>query len=142
MKCDRNIPCQNCVKRNLSTSCTYINSSPREKSSLVQKPGHGSKDVQTQIRNIEELLICLMNRTSKPTTKIHHPATSSFSHEPNTHSLDPVLFGQSEQTSGPGLKDAVESFGQITIKDDQPNYVGSAHWAAILENVSCIEDLF
>jgi hypothetical protein len=32
--------------------------------------------------------------------------------------------------------DAAESFGRISIEDDQPNYVGSSHWAAILDNVS------
>lgn len=34
-----------------------------------------------------------------------------------------------------GLKETEESFGRINIDDEQPNYVGSTHWAAILDNV-------
>lgn len=34
-----------------------------------------------------------------------------------------------------GLRETEESFGRINIDDEQPNYVGSTHWAAILDNV-------
>lgn len=35
------------------------------------------------------------------------------------------------------LKDTALSFGRITIdEDERTSYVGSAHWAAILDNVS------
>jgi len=34
-----------------------------------------------------------------------------------------------------GVKEADKLFGRINMEDDQPNYVGSTHWAAILDNV-------
>ena len=33
------------------------------------------------------------------------------------------------------LRETSDSFGRISIEDEQPNYVGAAHWAAILDSV-------
>jgi hypothetical protein len=41
-------------------------------------------------------------------------------------------------TEANGLRETEESFGRINIDDEQPNYVGSTHWAAILDNVGSL----
>jgi hypothetical protein len=33
------------------------------------------------------------------------------------------------------LRETSDSFGRISIEGEQPNYVGAAHWAAILDSV-------
>jgi hypothetical protein len=33
------------------------------------------------------------------------------------------------------LRETSDSFGRISVEDEQPNYVGTAHWAAILDSV-------
>ena len=33
------------------------------------------------------------------------------------------------------LREASDSFGRLGIEDEQPNYVGASHWAAILDSV-------
>ena len=37
------------------------------------------------------------------------------------------------------LRGTSDSFGRISIEDEQPNYVGAAHWAAILDSVSATQ---
>ncbi|EHK97144.1 hypothetical protein M7I_7156 [Glarea lozoyensis 74030] len=39
-----------------------------------------------------------------------------------------------------GVKNATESLGMINIKDNQPSYVESSHWTAILDNIACLKD--
>jgi len=105
----------------------------RDKSTPIYKPSANgsSKDVQSQISHLEELVISLMSKTIKAS------ASTNTSLEDDT----PLL--QRESTSSDerrmeayGIKETEESFGRIDIEDDQPNYVGNTHWAAILDNVS------
>ncbi len=128
------------MKRNLAPTCTYVHSVPREKHSQVSKPGIGSKDVQTQIRNLEEMVITLMNQTSKnkpsSSTGSNVLSTSESSLEFSVSDLNDSS-GSNDQAglAGSVLRDTAESFGRISIDDNQLNYVGSTHWAAILDNV-------
>jgi hypothetical protein len=54
---------------------------------------------------------------------------------------DPQLFqggskaSDDQWTEVHGIRETEESFGRIDIEDEQPNYVGSTHWAAILDNL-------
>jgi hypothetical protein len=111
------------VKRNSSSSCTYVHGQ-RDKSSQVQKSTSAPKDVQSQVRHLEELVISLMNKTAKSSTlsgksqPLITPHGSSVSSSSNATSP-----GQSsDQVPGSNL-DTVESFGRMGIEDDQPNYV-------------------
>ncbi len=134
LKCDRNLPCENCIKRNLGVACTYMHAGLKEKSS-ISKSNSSSRDVQSQISHLEELVLSLMNRTSKLTSQSSESNTQSTpasSPDCNSGASDPVIAGELPVTV---LRDTAESFGRISIEDAQPNYVGSAHWAAILDNV-------
>lgn len=136
LRCDRSLPCQNCVKRDLSVSCTYVHAGVRrDKATPIHKPSTNScsGDVQSQISRLEELVISLMNKTNQNglVTSIDAQASS----EDGTR---PSLDGQrvdDQWTEVNGLRETEESFGRINIDDEQPNYVGSTHWAAILDNV-------
>jgi hypothetical protein len=141
LKCDRQLPCANCAKRDLSSSCTFIHANIREKSSGVQKPTSGSKDFQSQIRRLEDLVVSLMNQTANNGSLAPENRSSSTSES----SLDrgaPALSAADEYLR-PGSdggsfqdQDAAASLGRISLEDNHPNYVGSSHWAAILDNVS------
>jgi hypothetical protein len=136
LKCDRNLPCENCVKRNLSSSCTYVHGAFREKSSSIQKSTNGQKDVQSQLQHLEELVVSLMNKSNR------NGSSSTTSNLQATPQSSPDLtaaneLGQATETLGRNiLKDTATVLGRISIEDDQPSYVGSAHWMAILDSVS------
>ena len=136
LKCDRNLPCENCVKRNLSSSCTYVHAALREKSSSIQKSTNGQKDVQSQLQHLEELVVSLMNKSNR------NGSSSTTGNLQATPQSSPDLtaaneLGQPTETLGRNiLKDTATVLGRISIEDDQPSYVGSAHWTAILDSVS------
>ncbi|CAG8974704.1 hypothetical protein HYALB_00006440 [Hymenoscyphus albidus] len=141
LKCDRNSPCQNCIKRDLSSSCTFIHAGlRREKAAALQKSGNvGRKDVRSQISHLEQLVVSLMKKSGgidqnrlgiSPGPSSDGPRASDFSSST----------GDDQWTEITGLSNTTESFGMINIDDDQPNYVGSSHWAAILDNIACLRD--
>jgi hypothetical protein len=137
LKCDRNLPCENCVKRNLSSSWTYVHAALREKSSSVHNSANSQKDVQSQLRHLEELVISLMNKGNK---KGSSSTTSNLQATPQS---SPDLLSAANALSQPTealgrniLKDTDTILGHISIEDDQPSYVRSAHWSAILNSVS------
>jgi hypothetical protein len=136
LKCDRNWPCENCVKRNLSSSCTYAHAALREKSSSIQKSTNGQKDVQSQLQHLEELVVSLMNKSNRngpsSTTNNLQATPQSFPDLTSTNELSQPI----ETPGGNILKDTATVLGRISIEDDQPSYVGSAHWTAILDSVS------
>ncbi|KAK0121742.1 hypothetical protein ONS95_010028 [Cadophora gregata] len=87
------------------------------------------------------MVILVMNQTTK-----FKPAITAPIHElvtPNSSPDHGILnFGESEDgdgeqviMSGTGSGHTTELFGRISMEDDQANNVGSAHWAAILDNV-------
>jgi hypothetical protein len=124
-----------CVKRNSASTCTYVHGQ-REKSSQIQKSSSSPKDVQSQVRHLEELVISLMNRTAKNATlseKLQSPITPDESSVSNSSS--PSQFP--DQISNRNA-DPEECFGRISIEDNQVNYVGQNHWTAILDNVSAL----
>ena len=126
---------RSCVKRNSASTCTYVHGQ-RDKSSQVQKSSSAPKDVQSQVRHLEELVISLMNKTAKNTTLSSKPKppitpdASSVSNSSNATSPS-----QSPDPATLNTVETGESFGNISIEDDQLNYVGSSHWTAILDNV-------
>jgi hypothetical protein len=101
----------------------------------IQKPtsNSGSRDVQSQISRLEELVISLMNKTN-PNGLVSSGNQQVSSEDDTRPSLDGHRVDD-PWTEVNGLKETEESFGRINIDDEQPNYVGSTHWAAILDNV-------
>jgi hypothetical protein len=124
------------VKRNLSSSCTYVHAALREKSSSIQKSTNGQKDVQSQLQHLEELVVSLMNKSNR------NGSSTMTSNVQATPQSSPDLtaaneLGQPTETLSRNiLKDTATVLGRISIEDDQPSYVGSAHWTAILDSVS------
>lgn len=128
LKCDRNLPCENCLKRNQAPSCTYVHATLREKSSQIQKSGAGSKDLQSQIRHLENLVISLMNQTTStnglPPRGDSQQTTPESS--PENHAVDELV----EQATNASLTGTAESFGRISIEDEKANFKGDEHWVA------------
>ncbi|KAI9641221.1 hypothetical protein NHQ30_010021 [Ciborinia camelliae] len=132
LKCDRNSPCNNCFKRDLSSSCTYIHNS-REKTSHAQRAKDKSKDVQERIQHLEELVVALMNQT-KDTTATSTPAVPP-DFQPST-----IRHPRFPWPNDTAISESADSVGRISIEDELQNYVGGAHWSAILENIAGLKD--
>ncbi|KAF7865905.1 hypothetical protein EAF04_006069 [Stromatinia cepivora] len=132
LKCDRSSPCNNCSKRDLSSSCTYIHNS-REKTSHVQRAKEKPKDVQERIKDLEELVIALMNQT-KDTAATSRP-TVSPGFQPSA--IKPRELSWPDDAA---ISESADSIGRISVENELQSYVGGAHWAAILQNIAGLKD--
>ena len=114
-----------------------MHANQREKSTAIAKGGI-SKDVHSQIQNLEELVLSLMSRGNHPAPQASSTdgnslrAPSSTGEEGLTHWQDTAP--SSTHTPDP-LGPSPEAFGRISIGDKQSSYVGDSHWTAILKNV-------
>ncbi|KAF7944290.1 hypothetical protein EAE96_010690 [Botrytis aclada] len=132
LKCDRNSPCNNCSKRDLSSSCTYIHNS-RAKISHTQRTREKPKDVQGRIQHLEELIVTLMNQakdTTAPSNPTIPPGFQSSTAKPR----------EIPWPDDAMISESADSIGRISVEDEVQNYVGGAHWAAILENIAGLKD--
>tara|TARA_R110002060_G_scaffold52206_1_gene63143 strand:+ start:3643 stop:4008 length:366 start_codon:yes stop_codon:yes gene_type:complete len=113
--------------------------------SKTSSGGTASRDVQNQIRHLEEMVITLMNQTGKnksaQAVQRNDLVTPESSPEHGIPIAEDSEDGEQVTLSGMSLGDTAESFGRISMEDDQANYVGSDHWAAILDNVSLAANL-
>ncbi|KAF7897833.1 uncharacterized protein EAF01_008799 [Botrytis porri] len=132
LKCDRNSPCNNCSKRDLSSSCTYIHNS-RAKISHAQRIREKPKDVQDRIQHLEELVVTLMNQ-AKCTTAPSKPTILSVF---QSSTIKPRGLSWPDDAM---ISESADSIGRISVEDEVQNYVGGAHWAAILENIAGLKD--
>ncbi|EMR90137.1 putative fungal specific transcription protein [Botrytis cinerea BcDW1] len=132
LKCDRNSPCNNCSKRDLSSSCTYIHNS-REKISNTQRIREKPKDVQDRIQHLEELVVTLMNQAKDTTAPSEPDILPGF----QSSTIKPRELSWPNDAT---VSESVDSIGRISVQDERQNYVGESHWAAILENIAGLKD--
>jgi hypothetical protein len=116
LKCNRQSPCETCIKREDESSCTY------GKSAQGSKPegGANQKKAQDRLRNLEQLVMQMVEKNSPPKTN-SMPSTAT-------------------STSGPialsaGDSDGTPRDGSLDQASKAAKYVGSTHWSAILENI-------
>lgn len=116
LKCDRNQPCSSCSNRGLSNSCTYVplaTNGARKMDQVKRSPQSGSS-VQDRINQLEALVLTLMHSTHQK------PPQSASGASKNANELDAELS---------------DSFGRISLENDETRYVSGDHWISILEGV-------
>ena len=117
LKCDRQQPCQTCVDRGLSLSCSYTRNTVGPKS---DQKSHNEQNVHSRIDQLEKLVTSLLGNEN---------CTATF--RPNkSYSPDP-------QTAGGDLS-ADSAFGtpdQVKLGEDGTRYAYSGHWMSILDGV-------
>ncbi len=114
LKCDRQQPCSQCVRKGRASQCTF--------SMPVRKP---VVTLQNRLKHLERLVKDAMTAQS-PTAQaalLISPDTS------NGNISAPIIHGQ-DQTKG----QQTPTSGQVLLNNGQ-TYVGATHWAAILEDV-------
>ncbi|KAF2674133.1 hypothetical protein BT63DRAFT_449121 [Microthyrium microscopicum] len=120
LKCDRQQPCDQCLKRARDSSCTYL-PPPKKK---PRRP----MSTKERISHLETLLIQMMNNDQSPTADGREETTESVQqHTPES------TFGES-----PGRDDLVGTgtLGKLQTSNGETSYVGSTHWEAVLAGIS------
>jgi hypothetical protein len=116
LRCDRQHPCETCVKRNDESSCTY------GKTAEGTKPegGANQKKAQDRLRNLEQLVMQMVEKGS--------PTKPNSAHSTATSTSGPILLSA-------GDSDGTPRDGSLDQASKAAKYVGSTHWSAILENI-------
>jgi len=127
LKCDRNKPCSQCVKKGRASLCTFPAAVTRK------KPG---VSIQNRLKHLESLVKVVM--TSQPSNSPNNPTTSSHMLSPN---FVPQLQNSTEvrgtYVEAPTCSENVvsNSSGQVVLGQNETTYVGATHWAAMLDDV-------
>ena len=115
LRCDRQHPCETCVKRGDESSCAYTKGS----SSANAKDSSATRiKAQDRLRNLEQLVMQMFENGSPPKNSVSAHTSST--------STGPTSSSDTDGTPRDGSLDRT-AIGA--------NYVGSTHWSAILENI-------
>ncbi|KAK4236129.1 hypothetical protein C8A03DRAFT_45831 [Achaetomium macrosporum] len=154
VRCDRRLPCETCTSKGIGMSCTYMTSASRKSSCKVS--------VGDRIQQLEALVRSLAQQQQQtaqtPAVLTRGPAADpsppSFRGTPGASTTSP--FGgatppaPADDDSGtPGPRQASLSQnrerpaspapsepGRMRLHAHGANYVGSVHWAAVLDSIS------
>ncbi|OBS20077.1 hypothetical protein FPOA_11798 [Fusarium poae] len=136
LRCDRQRPCSSCAQRELGLSCSYAS----DRVSSNHAAHQTRTTTQDRIRHLESLVYDLMQNSStnvqdqvqveatpSPREQAHAPTPAavpapSANEDPASTAVSPADYG-TMQTTGGGA-----------------NYVGSAHWAAVLDGIAELKD--
>ncbi|EWG49974.1 hypothetical protein FVEG_09315 [Fusarium verticillioides 7600] len=151
VRCDRQLPCKTCTNRGIGLSCTYESSGPSKGKSKVS--------VGDRIQQLEELVRSLLAQQQSapdvdPDGLIQE--LSSQAKSPQSVYTVPVA-SLTENTPVPAVSCAPISQGNGGTESPAPSpseagsmrldshgvrasYVGSVHWAAVLESISELKD--
>jgi hypothetical protein len=164
VRCDRQNPCGTCSRRGFARSCIY--SADAQENILPRSAG----TVHERLHQLESLVISLMRQdrgtpATLATTSISDPPNGSSQRNLSSHTNDPGF-----RESGP-QSPAVTAFSNATQNEyfvsgndieanenvsplpldcgsmklnslGTANYVGSAHWAAVLDSIAELKDHF
>ncbi|KAL4815907.1 hypothetical protein BDW67DRAFT_163347 [Aspergillus spinulosporus] len=139
LKCCRTHPCNNCLKRGEGNSCTFVGRGPRGRSSHGRaSPTH----VQDRLQHLENLIMSLAQQRKQGEPQGQEVSPSYPEPVPEilareqakmlTPPSPPKPEGPSPESEGsPSGGD-----GKLLVKDTVTNYIYSAHWKAILEEIN------
>ncbi|RBR06754.1 hypothetical protein FVER53590_12606 [Fusarium verticillioides] len=124
LRCDRQRPCSSCVQRELGLSCTYA-SDRVPGGDAAHQPRVTTQD---RIRHLESLVFDLMQQSS----------VSQGQHGGGTP-CSPVGSTRSAVDTAVAATPA-DDYGSMQSRG--ANYVGSSHWAAVLDGIAELKDHF
>lgn len=166
VRCDRQTPCATCSRRGLARSCVY--STDGLENILPRSAG----TVHERIHQLERLVISLMRQdTTTPacvttgSISISDHPNGSAQKQLTSHTDDPGFGGSGSQPpAGTAFSSATPSASFVTTIDIEANtnissvpldggcmkfnslgtanYVGSTHWAAVLDSIAELKEHF
>ena len=122
LKCDRAAPCSSCSKRGDASACVYSNDSqPTRKD---QSRASRSTEASLRLQKLEGMVLALMQTpSSSGNVSSQSPCILDTDRTPEN------LLSEGSDVNGS------DSMGHLDSQGSDRSYVGSTHWATILENV-------
>ncbi|EAS33271.3 C6 transcription factor [Coccidioides immitis RS] len=143
LKCNRAVPCENCVKRGDALSCTYAQPNARRRNHGSQLQLGTPDDMQSRIDRLESLVLSLMRNGSQSTGAA--PVREGRSGDPGFSSLHDRhrsgLSGDDREATArdeeSDTEQVTKSFGimKVDAQNQKSYYVSEAHWTSILNDI-------
>jgi hypothetical protein len=138
LRCDRQQPCDQCIRRSRDSSCQYLAPPPKKKQ---------NRNTKDRIAHLEGLVVQLMNKdgsvASDTTSKESTPANKSTNGSNKATESHPESNGDSKPSPSSGSDSIPDSsdigFGQLKISHGQTKYKGASHWESILESIADVK---
>ncbi|TDZ18529.1 Fusarisetin A cluster transcription factor fsa6 [Colletotrichum orbiculare MAFF 240422] len=144
LKCDRQRPCENCERRGRGRECAYANSGPvsagvaQHAAAAAPRP---KINLQARLSQLEDLVVSLMDDAAAS-------RGGSLPSDPLGGSSANVNVGSagSETIKGRSLPDGLDEApdssggGSIRVSSSESRYVGSGHWASILDGIAELKE--
>lgn len=137
LKCNRAVPCENCVKRGDAPSCVYAQNGTRKRNLTNQSASSSPDDMQNRIDRLEGLVMSIMTNgpqsagTDAATAAIS--GTGSSSTGPNTQDVE---LNDGEMGADESDTDKVtKSLGIMKVDNNKSFYISDSHWASVLHEV-------
>lgn len=159
MRCDRQLPCNTCVNKGIAISCTYALGPQRKDTSSVGE----------RIHQLEALVRSLIQQQQQPTPQTPAvPPSSRFTDSPTPCSFEVTRGEPSPRSVSAGSTDFTprtsvdedtgqriapllhsrehattptpSEHGSMRMHSHGATYVGSVHWAAVLDSIAELKD--
>jgi len=138
LRCNRQQPCDQCLKRSKASSCQYL--APPEKKRKV-------RNTKDRIAHLEGLVVQLMSQNGPGTGSSPGSLNGSDSASATSRTRDsssnspPVSSDAGSRNSQQQRSNCATSVtaGQLTVANGETHYHGAGHWEAILEDVGCFD---
>lgn len=134
LKCNRGRPCSACSNRGLGMSCSYAAGAATVRN---RQASISPSSVQERIQHLETLVVDLIGRNDPNGSVQKSPANKSTIYKHALDSLPGTTPGnRADDASSPS------DCGSMKLSNSGTSYVGSGHWAAVLDGILELKDHF
>jgi len=132
VRCDRNQPCQNCTRRGQAASCTFVDTPARKRA--PQSSSSETRSMRQRVTQLEGMLRSFIEPSGSLASPRNYLETSSSQSTDDAGRKPPSDLDM--KSGNTGLDESSPSPGKLTLDNSQTSYVSTAHWAAVLNEVS------
>ncbi|RDW62565.1 hypothetical protein BP5796_10867 [Coleophoma crateriformis] len=137
LKCDRQMPCFNCKKKDRVSSCSIPAPVPRKKAPL---------SMRNRLRHLESLVKNAIDGQAPAGFRTPPNDCQSSDGDPSAETGQTISTNSSEEamSSLPSREESSDIPGQVLLDTQRASsaYVGSTHWAAILDDIEEVKSYF
>ena len=130
VKCNREIPCEACIKAGDAATCSYVSQGPQEASDLSTEPAQGNV-LEARIDRLESLLMSVAaNEKVSVQTQLDGHGQRPSARRRNVKSPSG---GDPKDSDAFVIDEVSRALGLMRVYDDQErsHYIGASHWVTI-----------
>ncbi|OJD14922.1 hypothetical protein AJ78_04781 [Emergomyces pasteurianus Ep9510] len=154
LKCDRNLPCENCATRGRGDTCVYANPPPPGHSRAIQHPVNRAT-MQGRVRHLEKMVMALAREKSPASGSSQSWSTPTefrsdggeirdyhFGYRFETYASGSTRSENHEDSTIPPIE-SIESAQTLNLPTGgDSRYFDSGHWASILSDIGELKGYF